>query len=79
MTSEELKAWRIRLGLTQTHAAQCLGLTLSGYWRQEKGPDEKGGANVGLQTERLTWFVENYVKQFGMMPPYAAMAAVSDR
>jgi transcriptional regulator with XRE-family HTH domain len=37
MTGDDIKAWRKRLKLTQTEAAEALGITLRGYQKREAG------------------------------------------
>lgn len=48
MTGPDLRAIRLRLGLTQSEMAERVGLTWSGYCRQERG--ERA---VSRQTELL--------------------------
>jgi len=60
MNAGELKAWRMRLGLSEVQAARALNKPAQTYrnW-------EDGRRRVDPMAERLT----RYIELFGMLPP----------
>jgi DNA-binding XRE family transcriptional regulator len=58
MTSQDLRDWRARLGLTQAAAAATLGITLRGYQKREMGE-----APIDREAELACLYLEEHPEE----------------
>lgn len=64
MTKDELKALRLRLGLTQSAMAEKLGVTLSAIWKLESGENNMSKP-VAMLAQQLQAELLNPATDFG--------------
>jgi len=65
MTADDFKAWRHRMGWTQTRAAEALGITLRGVQKREAGE-----APIDKEAEFATRYIEEHAADFSAATPH---------